>query len=365
MSDAGYAPLVSWVEGHVQAVHRPPRRVAHLVTAGSTNGVDLAVRCLADRGDAVVVEEHTYSATLQAMRPLGLHILSVPTDSEGPVPAALRGVCEARRAAGAPQIRFFYAVPVSGNPTGITWSPERYAAVYSLACEFDFALIEDDAYYYLQFERGGGPQRGLKRLSPSLLSMDTQSRVIRLDACSKFLAPGLRLGWATAPPAVMARMTRCMQSTVQGAACLSQILAHKLLSGWGEVGLDSHLLALQAGYARRCDALLAAAERHLGGASRVATWHAPRAGMFLWITLSPCVGVADAEALQPHLVKYQVAVVPGRAFRADPGSPSVCMRLSFASASDEDFERGMARLSTLLRARAEEARGCATPVGVW
>lgn len=66
MTDAGYTPLVGWVEAHVRAVHAPPRPVAHLVTCGSTNGVDLALRCLADRGDAVVVEEHTYSATLQA-----------------------------------------------------------------------------------------------------------------------------------------------------------------------------------------------------------------------------------------------------------------------------------------------------------
>lgn len=304
------------------------------------------------------------------MRPLGLEVLSVPTDGEGPVPGALRQLCDSRRARGLAPVRLMYAVPVSGNPTGVSWSPARCAAVYALACEFDFPLIEDDAYYYLQFDRTpGAPQPGLKGLSRSLLSLDVEGRVVRLDACSKVLAPGLRVGWATAPPAVMGRMVRAMQSAVQGANSLAQILVHRLLSGWGPGGLEAHLVALQAAYAARCTALLACAERHLGasvcGGCALATWQPPRAGMFLWLTLAPCVGVADAGALQAHLTRYKVAVVPGRVFRADPAQPSPCMRLSFASASEDDFDRGMHRLAQLLRARADEARGCATPVGVW
>jgi DNA-binding transcriptional MocR family regulator len=66
MNAAGYPPLVSWVGEHVRALHAPPGRVAHLVTCGNTNGIDLVLRTLLNRGDVVLAEEFTYSATLQA-----------------------------------------------------------------------------------------------------------------------------------------------------------------------------------------------------------------------------------------------------------------------------------------------------------
>ena len=78
---------------------------------------------------------------------------------------------------------------MSCNPTGVSWSEARKAAVYSLACEFDFLILEDDAYFYLQFpgERAGPP--GVRALGASLLSRDVAGRVIRADTFSKFLAP--------------------------------------------------------------------------------------------------------------------------------------------------------------------------------
>jgi DNA-binding transcriptional MocR family regulator len=66
MNAAGYPPLVSWVGEHVRALHAPPGRVSHLVTCGNTNGIDLVLRTLLNRGDVVLAEEFTYSATLQA-----------------------------------------------------------------------------------------------------------------------------------------------------------------------------------------------------------------------------------------------------------------------------------------------------------
>ena len=88
-----------------------------------------------------------------------------------------------------PAPKLFNAVPVSCNPTGVSWSEARKTAVYKLACEFDFVILEDDAYYYLQFPRAGAPPPGLAALGRSLLARDVQGRVIRADSFAKFLAP--------------------------------------------------------------------------------------------------------------------------------------------------------------------------------
>jgi DNA-binding transcriptional MocR family regulator len=68
MNSAGHPPLVAWLSRHVSEVHAPPRRVAHLVTSGNTCAIDLVLRTLLNRGDCALVEEFTYSATLQARR---------------------------------------------------------------------------------------------------------------------------------------------------------------------------------------------------------------------------------------------------------------------------------------------------------
>ena len=82
------------------------------------------------------------------------------------------------------------------------------------------------------------------------------------------------------------------------------------------------------------------------GGTALATWTPPGAGMFLWLRLG--CGVCDAEALQAELAAFKVVVVPGKAFHwCSEATPQV--RLSFASASDAEFDAGMARLASLLR----------------
>jgi len=82
------------------------------------------------------------------MRPLGLELLGVPSDAHGPCCASLREVLCARREQGKPLPKLMYCVPVSANPTGITWSMRRKEEMYALACEFDFLLLEDGTHSF-------------------------------------------------------------------------------------------------------------------------------------------------------------------------------------------------------------------------
>lgn len=104
-----------------------------------------------------------------------------------------------------------------------------------------------------------------------------RSHPCSLDTCTKFLAPGLRLGWAVAAPAVIEKMTNLLQGQTLGPSGISQVgqgcvqtstgpqqnsrarcgaiacaptvaaqvVAHTLLEAWGEGGLDLHLRLLQ------------------------------------------------------------------------------------------------------------------------
>lgn len=59
----------------------------------------------------------------------------------------------------------------------------------------------------------------------SFLSMDDDGRVVRLDTFSKVLAPGLRVGWAAAPPALASKLTSALMANTLGPPSVSQVRA--------------------------------------------------------------------------------------------------------------------------------------------
>ncbi len=117
---------------------------------------------------------------------------------------------------------------IGQNPTGVTLGVDRRADLYALCHKYDVIIIEDDPYWYLQYpsairsspspprkQVSGSGYSFLDSLVPSYLSLDTDGRVIRLDTFSKTVAPGCRLGWTTAQPALVERMLRIAETSTQ------------------------------------------------------------------------------------------------------------------------------------------------------
>ena len=100
--------------------------------------------------------------------------------------------------------KFLYINPTGANPTGTVLPLERRREIYHLCCEYNLLLLEDDPYYYLQFE-----EKELR--PPSFLSMDTEARVVRFDSFSKILSSGIRLGFVTGPKPIIDRIVLHMQ----------------------------------------------------------------------------------------------------------------------------------------------------------
>src|ERR1700755_342898 len=77
-----------------------------LITTGSQQALGLVASALLDPGDAVLVENPTYLAALQAFQLADLRAVPVPTDEYGPVPEGLLGT-------GA---KVAYLIPTFQNP---------------------------------------------------------------------------------------------------------------------------------------------------------------------------------------------------------------------------------------------------------
>ena len=86
----GIAELRETIAGHMRAALRSRgggRQV--LVTTGSQQALDLAGKIFLDEGDALFCESPTYLAAISAFRGYGPQFITVPSDDEGMIPAAL------------------------------------------------------------------------------------------------------------------------------------------------------------------------------------------------------------------------------------------------------------------------------------
>ncbi len=159
----------------------PPERI--VVTSGSQQAIDLVARVLLDPGDIAVVESPTYVGALRAIVPTGARVVGIPCDSTGMDTDVLE-----RRLTEGLRPTLCYLCTNFSNPSGATLSEPRRRHLADLAQQFSFVIVEDDQYGRLRFSG--------EHIAP--IASITQNAV-HLSGFSKVVAPGLRVGYMTAP----------------------------------------------------------------------------------------------------------------------------------------------------------------------
>jgi 2-aminoadipate transaminase len=293
-----------------------------LITTGSQQGLDLAAKVLIDPGSPILVETPTYLGALQAFQPMEPTVVAVKSDAGG-IDVDDFEACSA----GA---RFAYVLPNFQNPTGRSMDEARRAALSERAARCGVPLLEDNPYGELWFDT-----------PPALpLTARDPANCIYMGSFSKVLAPGLRLGFLVAPPAIHQRLVMAKQAADLHSPSFNQrIVAEVMKDGF----LDRHVPTIRALYKGQRDAMLAALEREMAGLG--VQWNKPAGGMFLWARLPEGM---SATALLPRAVEKGVAFVPGDPFYAGEPDPRT-LRLSFVTASHEQIDTGVAALAAAIR----------------
>jgi len=268
-------------------------------------------------------------------------VVGIPIDEDGLRVDLLRDTLDdlARRGR---RPKFLYTIPDYQNPSGITLTGSRRAALVALAAERALLLVEDIAYRRL----GGGGDGGAA--PPSLWSLNPAG-VVLIDTFAKTLFPASRVACVAAPPALIRVMTLAKQTTDQFASTLSQaMLVAYDQRGW----LDEQVAHAGAIYARRRDAMLGAMGRLLPAGLH---WTAPLGGFFTWLTLPEG---ADTAALAPRALARGVAYVPGQPFFAPGTDGRRYARLSYSYVPVAEIDEGLRRLAAVIeQARASGGEG--------
>lgn len=66
-------------------------------------------------------------------------------------PDILENILSTRLSQGLKMPKVLYVIPTGNNPTGAIVSEERRRKIYELACQYDFLILEDDPYMFLNY----------------------------------------------------------------------------------------------------------------------------------------------------------------------------------------------------------------------
>lgn len=340
----GYRPLLETIGGLMAERGVATSHDQLVVTNGSQQGLDLIARVLLDRGDVVLVELPSYTGAISAFRAVGAELVGVPQDADGCNLDALDTTLMKLRGEGR-RVKFFYTVPNFQNPTGLLVGLDKRRQVLEWADRRDLLIVEDDPYRDLYF-----PDVTTVAETRAIATDDRHGRVIYLSSFSKTLAPGFRVAWLNAAPALVARLELAKQATDLCTGGMAQQMVNEACRR-GIVARQLPLL--RAHYAEKRDVMVAALKDALGDA---VTWELPRGGFFLWAKLEEPL---EGDTLLPFAIENRVIFVTGSAFFVS-GQGRQFIRLSFSSPTPDRIREGARRLADAVTAARRVA---STPTG--
>lgn len=296
-----------------------------LVTRGSQMALFLAARTLLQPGDVVAVEQPGYPLAWSAFREAGARIVGIPVDPQGLCVEQIDRLAQHER-----KLKAVCLTPHHQYPTTVTMSAGRRLALLDIARRHRLTLIEDDYDHEYRFE--GRP------VLPLAARARDEVGVIYIGSLSKLLAPGIRLGYVVAQPAVLQRMADCRDAIDrQGDLPLEHAMASLIADG----ELRRHARKARRIYQARRDLVADQLRNQLGDAVDFDT---PAGGLALWVRSRE----ADAETWAANAAKIGLGVTPGVRFSLSPTNAPDAFRLGYASLDESELRRA---LKLLARAR--------------
>jgi 2-aminoadipate transaminase len=304
-----------------------------IVTTGGQQAIDLVCKTLVDPGDVVICEAPTYPGAVPVFCSYEAEVIQVECDGDGMRVEELERLLDGLHGAGK-RPKFIYSVPTFQNPAGVTMSLRRRQRLVELARAHELLVVEDNPYGMLRFEG---------EALPPLYQLDGGDFVIYIGTFSKILSPGIRLGWAVAPPPVMEKIVLGKQAAD---LCTSTLTQYFVREYFAEGRWRQYIEELVGLYRHRRDVMLEALREHFPAS---ASWTEPAGGLFIWATLPEYIDTGDLLA---KALRADVAFVPGQAAYVDERGRN-SMRLNFSGVDDGEIREGIRRIGKVISEQVE------------
>jgi aspartate aminotransferase/aminotransferase len=281
-----------------------------LITSGTSGGLVLALMCVINPGDEVIIFDpyfvmYPHFITMAGGKPI---ILDTYPDFQMDVAKVKAAITPKTKA---------IIVNSPANPTGVVHDPNVLREIAVLARERKILVVSDEVYRAFCYDQ------------PFASPLEFNDETLVVDGFSKAYAmTGWRLGFAHGPRRLIEEMIKLQQFTY---VCAPSMVQHAGVAAW-----DCDISSIVADYKKKRDRLVAA----LKGAYELVT---PGGAFYLF----PKVPSGTDRDFVAEGVRNNLLVIPGHVFSKRDSH----FRISYA-ASDEILERG---IGILLRMATKSA----------
>ncbi|WP_268624774.1 PLP-dependent aminotransferase family protein [Paenibacillus alvei] len=185
-----------------------------------------------NRKRMILIEQPCYHLLVEHLQTHQLPVMGIRRTEQG------IDMDELERIFRTEDIKFFYTIPRFHNPLGSSYRTEERKRIAALARKYDVYIVEDDYLADLEHNPKSDP----------LYAYDQSGHVIYLKSYSKIIFPGLRIGVAVIPDALIQTFNRYKRTQDIDSSMLSQgALEIYLKSGM----FEHHREKIRTSYARR------------------------------------------------------------------------------------------------------------------
>lgn len=289
-----------------------------IITVGAQHALYMVADLLMRERTRVGVEDPCY--------PDARNIFTIRTAQIVPLPVDDNGLIMDDRLR---ELDYIYTTPSHQCPTGVTMPLHRREALLRLADASDLVIIEDDFESENNF--AGNP-------IPALKSLDRNERVIYIGSLSKSMAPGLRIGYIVAAPALITELRALRRLMIRHPSSFIQ----RSLSLFISLGYnDAHLKRLAQAQKERGALMLDALARY----APQCTVTPFGGGGSCWVHLPDNV---PANELAERAAERGVLIEPGDVFFQSEHRAGNFVRLGFQSINARVIDEGIATLAAVI-----------------
>lgn len=290
-----------------------------LVTVGGSEAIDLAIRCIVDPGDEVLVPEPSFVcygpiASLASGVPVSIPLVA---DNEFRLsPQQLEAAITPRTKA--------LVLPYPSNPTGGIMEREDLERLVPILKKHNILVISDEIYAELTYGQHHVSMANIPEMYERTLVVNGMSKCYSMT--------GWRLGYVCGPRELIAQMTKIHQYAIMSAPTTSQYAAIEALRNG-----DGDIETMKEEYDGR-RRFLVDGLRKLG-----LDCFEPRGAFYVFPSIRS-TGLTSEEFCEQLLVQQKVACIAGNAFgQSGEGFVRMCY-----AASMQDLQEALNRIGLFL-----------------
>ena len=295
--------IVNWMERKYHVAYHPESEV--LVTVGGSEAIDLAIRCLVNPGDEVLIPQPSFVCYV----PLTQMAEGIPVIIETKAEDQFRLTAKALREKITPKTKLL-VLPFPNNPTGAVMRRKDLEEIAEVVREHDLLVLSDEIYSELTY--GDTPHVCFSEIE------GMREHTVVINGFSKtFAMTGWRLGFAVGPHEIIDAMTKLHQYGIMSAPTMAQYAATEALKNG-----DDDIVYMREQYDMR-RRLIVGALNDMG-----LTCFEPEGAFYVFPSIQN-TGLTSEEFCEKLIFESRVAVVPGNAF-GDCGEGFVRVSYSYS-----------------------------------